>query len=354
MAPKRGRGKTMEELISPSPMRAKKAGRGVALSISKWGTGTKVQIDFDSKWKPIKENATRFSGQLGIIARNGQEVPLTYVSWTGMPDHVLDDIWKKVTDNTYVPDAYKFHCLKVIGNRWSDWKCWVKQRCNDTYWTNEQRLSFTPPQVTTDQWKTLECSEANKSNHAHGDAPRQTGRISFAQLKHEREGRDNGTVEHVYKNKTKKTKDDDIDLFDEESGSIINQFNQCLEEREEHEQDEDYQNEVFTRVMGLDAHGRVRMYGIDITLSQVFGQSSRSSDVNEDTIRDEVEREYKTNIDALKAKHECEIEDLRSKYSEVNSKLHLVMTHIGFHVNTTPSESGHVCMEIVMKSLDHN
>ncbi|TQE03077.1 hypothetical protein C1H46_011248 [Malus baccata] len=94
-------------------------------------------------------------------------------------------------------------------------------------------------------------------------------------------------------------------------------------------------------VMGLDAHGRVRMYGIDITLSQVFDQSSRSSDVNEDTIRDEVEREYKTNIDALKAKHECEIEDLRSKYSEVNSKLHLVMTHIGFHVNTTPSESGH-------------
>ncbi|TQD69664.1 hypothetical protein C1H46_044803 [Malus baccata] len=139
-----------------------------------------------------------------------------------------------------------------------------------------------PDHVLDDIWKKVtECSEANKSNHAHGDAPRQTGRISFAQLKHEREGRDNGTVEHVYKNKTKKTKDDDIDLFDEESGSII------------------------------------------------------------DTIRDEVEREYKTNIDALKAKHECEIEDLRSKYSEVNSKLHLVMTHIGFHVNTTPSESGH-------------
>ncbi|KAM0981096.1 hypothetical protein ACFX1X_014497 [Malus domestica] len=102
MAPKRGRGKSMEELIPPSPIRAKKGrsqarpsqqhgqsenqsegirkGRGAALSISEWGTGTKVHIDFDSKWKPIKENATRFSGQLGIIARNGQKVPLTYVS----------------------------------------------------------------------------------------------------------------------------------------------------------------------------------------------------------------------------------------------------------------------------------
>ncbi|KAM2735898.1 hypothetical protein PS2_023661 [Malus domestica] len=93
--------------------------------------------------------------------------------------------------------------------------------------------------------------------------------------------------------------------------------------------------------MGPDACGRVRMYGTGITPSQVFCQSSRSSNVNEDTIREE-------------AKHESEIEDLRSKYSEVRSKLHLVMTHIGFHVNTSPSGSGHVCMEIVMKSLDHN
>ncbi|KAM1253997.1 hypothetical protein ACFX2I_042006 [Malus domestica] len=432
MAPKRGRGKAMEELIPPSPMRAKmgrsqarpsqqcgqsssqprlsrpsqhitlnqtqqqppitrrtqsqletqlqqnpsasscgdeplatplnktgenqsegiRKGRGAALSISEWGTGTKVHIDFDSKWKPIKENATRFSGQLGIIARNGQRVPLTYVSWTEMPDHVLDDIWKEVTDNTDVPDAYKFHCLKVIGNRWRDWKCRVKQRWYDAYLTDEQRLSFTPPQVTTDQWKTLvkywglpnikEYSEANKANRAHGGAPHRTGRTSFAQLKHEmrEKGEKTDRLSMFIKTRTKKTKNDDRDLFDEESGHIINQFNQCLEEREEHEQDEDYRDEVFTRVMGPDAYGRVRMYGTGITPSQVFCQSSRSSNVNEDTIREEVERQYKTKIDDLKAKHESEIEDLRSKYSEVSSKLHLVMTHIGFHVNTSPSGSG--------------
>ncbi|CAN6707643.1 unnamed protein product [Malus baccata var. baccata] len=273
MAPKRGRGKSMEELIPPSPMRAKK-GRPQARPSQQRG---QIHIDFDSKWKPIKENATRFSGQLGIIARNGQKVPLTYVSWTEMHDHVLDDIWKEVT-------------------------------------TDEQRLSFTPPQVTTNQWKTLvkywglpnvkEYSEANKANHAHGSAPHWIGRTSFAQLKHE------------------------------------NQFNQCLEEREEHEQNEDYREEVFTRVMGHDAHGRVRMYGTGITPSHVFSQSSRSSNVNKDTIREEVERQYKTKIDDLKAKHEYEIEDLRSKYSEVSSKCHLVMTHIGFHVNTSPSRSG--------------
>nr|XP_028949345.1 TMV resistance protein N-like [Malus domestica] len=240
----------------------------------------------------------------------------------------------------------------VIGNRWRDWKCRVKQRWYDAYLTDEQRLSFTPPQVTTDQWKTLvkywglpnikEYSEANKANRAHGGAPHRTGRTSFAQLKHEmrEKGEKTDQLSMFIKTRTKKTKNDDRDLFDEESGQIINQFNQCLEEREEHEQDEDYREEVFTRVMGPDAYGRVRMYRTGITPSQVFCQSSRSSNVNEDTIREEVERQYKTKIDDLKAKHESEIEDLRSKYSEVSSKLHLVTTHIGFHVNTSPSGSG--------------
>ncbi|CAN6691994.1 unnamed protein product [Malus baccata var. baccata] len=244
------------------------------------GTETKVHIDFDCKWKPIKENAIKFSGQLGIIARDSQKVPLTYVSWAEMLDHIIDDIWKEVMDITDVPDAYKFHCLKVIDNRWRDWKCRKREKID--------RLSM------------------------------------------------------FIKTQTRKRKNDDEDLFYEESGDIVNQFNECLEEREDHEQDEDYREEVFTRVMGHDAHGRICMYEIGTTPSQMFGQSSRSFDVNEDSIREEVERQYKTQIDNLKSKHESEIRDLQSKYNEVSSKLHLVMTHIGLQVNTSASESGHV------------
>ncbi|RXH83316.1 hypothetical protein DVH24_005569 [Malus domestica] len=266
------------------------------------GTETKVHIDFDCKWKPIKENAIKFSGQLGIIARDSQKVPLTYVSWVEMLDHIIDDIWKEVMDITDVPDAYKFHCLKVIDNRWRDWKC---------RWVDEQRLFFTSLQVTTDPWKTLKREKID--------------RLSM-----------------FIKTQTRKTKNDDEDLFDEESGDIVNQFNECLEEREDHEQDEDYREEVFTRVMGHDAHGRICMYEIGTTPSQVFGQSLRSFDINEDSIREEVERQYKTQIDNLKSKHESEIRDLQSKYNEVSSKLHLVVTHIGLQVNTSASESGHV------------
>ncbi|CAL9012839.1 unnamed protein product [Prunus brigantina] len=98
----------------------------------------------------------------------------------------------------------------------------------------------------------------------------------------------------------KKKKNDDEEIFDYESANIINQFNQYLEERDEHEQDEDYREEVFTKVMGPDGHGRVRMYGTGITPSQVFGQSSRVSDINENSIREELERQYQSQLDDLK------------------------------------------------------
>ena len=76
-------------------------GRGAACSIAEWGTGTKLHIDFNTKWKwkPIKENAQKFSTQLVVIAQNARKVPLTKISWSGMPNHIIDDIWKDVQVN---------------------------------------------------------------------------------------------------------------------------------------------------------------------------------------------------------------------------------------------------------------
>ncbi|PRQ27510.1 hypothetical protein RchiOBHm_Chr6g0306081 [Rosa chinensis] len=89
--------------------RAKK-GRGAACGMPEWGTGKIAHIEFDANWMPISENGKGFSSQLGILARDGQKVPLTFTSWTAMPDDLLDDIWKDVKDNTDVPDEYKHHC----------------------------------------------------------------------------------------------------------------------------------------------------------------------------------------------------------------------------------------------------
>lgn len=72
-------------------------GRGAARSIPQWGTGNILHVTFDPEWKPVKANASLFSSQLGIIARNGKKIPLTYPTWNDMPDDILDDIWKDIT-----------------------------------------------------------------------------------------------------------------------------------------------------------------------------------------------------------------------------------------------------------------
>ncbi|XP_021800222.1 uncharacterized protein LOC110744538 [Prunus avium] len=128
------------------------------------------------------------------------------------------------------------------------------------------------------------------------------------------------------KTRTKKKKNDEDEVFDEDSADFINQFNQCLEERVEDEQDESFREEIFTKVMGIDAHGRVRMYGDGVTPSQVFGQKS-NSDNNENRMTEELEKQYQSKID-----------DLQSKLNEVSSQLNQVMIHLGFQ--TTPEEIG--------------
>ncbi|CAB4316875.1 unnamed protein product [Prunus armeniaca] len=204
-----------------------------------------------------------------------------------MPDHILDDIWKDVQDNTDVPYAYRSHCLKVVGNKWGDWKCRLTK-----YETNEEHLAITPAQVPTDQWKILVkywglpdvkgCSKANKANCALRSAPHRIGRTSFAK----------------------------------------NQFNQYLEEREEHEQDEDYREEVSTKVMGL--------MDMDIV-----------SDIKENSIREELERQYQSQIDDLSLIMNLNLE-ISFKYEDLSSQIHLMKAHVGFQVNPTESGSGHV------------
>ncbi|XP_062008482.1 uncharacterized protein LOC133725289 isoform X1 [Rosa rugosa] len=343
--------------------RAKK-GRGAACGMPEWGTGKLIHIEFDANWMPISENGKGFSSQLGILARDGEKVPLTYTSWNAMPDDILDAIWKDVKDNTDVPDEYKQHCLKVVGSRWRDWKCRVKTQWYDKYETDEQRLTFIPSQVVGEQWKILvkywglpqikEMCETNKSSRAQGGGvPHRTGRKSFARLRKEmmENGEKTDRVSMFVKTRAMKTKDDDgqpIEIHDEEATAVISQFNEYLEERPD-EQDNTFREEVFTKVMGEDAHGRVRMYGTGVTPSQVFG-NSKAYETNEkrtieemDRKYEEMEKNYQTKLDDLKLSHESQLGDMKLKYDDVSNRLNLLMSHVGIQVNPSGSTSEQVC-----------
>ncbi|KAL6272273.1 hypothetical protein ACE6H2_022965 [Prunus campanulata] len=71
------------------------------------------------------------------------------------------------------------------------------------------------------------------------------------------------------------------------------------------------------------------MYGTGITPSQ-------------NSIREELERQYQSQIDDLKSHYESKLGDLQSKYEDLSSQIHLMKAHVGFQVNPTESGSGQI------------
>ena len=76
-------------------------GRGCAKGIKEWGTGKKLDIQFDGNYCPIGDNVAKLTTQLGIIVQNGNIVPLTFLDWNNVPDDIIDAIWKDVNVKVY-------------------------------------------------------------------------------------------------------------------------------------------------------------------------------------------------------------------------------------------------------------
>ncbi|PRQ27511.1 putative transposase, Ptta/En/Spm, plant [Rosa chinensis] len=185
--------------------------------------------------------------------------------------------------------------------------------------------------------------ETNKSNRARGGAPHRTGRKSFARLRKEimENGEKTDRVSMFVKTRAMKTRNDDgqpIEVHDEEATAVISQFNEYLRDMPEDEQNDTFREEVFTTVMGEDTHGRVRMYGIGVTPSQVFGNSKTSETTEKKTI-EEMEKKYQTKLDDLKESHESQLGDMKLKYEDVSNRLNLLMAHVGIQVNQSGSTS---------------
>ena len=71
-------------------------GQGFARGIKEWGTGTKIQVKFDDKFQPVKNDGKKLKGQLGLIVRSGHRVPLTYLNWNVMHVDIKENIWHEV------------------------------------------------------------------------------------------------------------------------------------------------------------------------------------------------------------------------------------------------------------------
>ncbi|CAL5390971.1 unnamed protein product [Camellia sinensis] len=144
-------------------------GRGCAKGIREWGTGTKLDIQFDENYCPIRDNVSKLTTQLDIIVRNGNIVPLTFLDWNTVLDDILDAIWKDVKDNLNIcPEEYKPICMKNCNSTWKDHKnkikCkYFKPRSEDPNLKDDVPLHIVPSQweELVEYWRTSDAEVFN-------------------------------------------------------------------------------------------------------------------------------------------------------------------------------------------------
>lgn len=60
-----------------------------------WGTGKVMQLELKDN-KVVGDNAVFFSSQLGILAKDGNKLPLSYTDWRAVLDTSKNLIWAEV------------------------------------------------------------------------------------------------------------------------------------------------------------------------------------------------------------------------------------------------------------------
>ncbi|KAL6578964.1 hypothetical protein OROMI_009180 [Orobanche minor] len=160
-------------------------GRGHAKIGFEWGTGKVMFLKLNTKNQVIGSNAVSFSSQLGILAKDGNKLPLTYTDWRAVSTIQKDLVWQEVKENTDLPDTYKKNCMKKLGKLWKDWKNRLKKK----YYTphryeslDSEALTKCPPRVEAAQWPMLVKYWSSKNSKKLSKANKKVGSKSNFQL----------------------------------------------------------------------------------------------------------------------------------------------------------------------------
>ncbi|THG22192.1 hypothetical protein TEA_002952 [Camellia sinensis var. sinensis] len=256
-----------------SSLTSTRRGRGCAKGIKEWGTGKKLDIQFDGNYCPIWDNVAKLTTQLGIIVRNGNIVPLTFLDRNNVPDDIIDAIWKDVKDD--VP-------MRIVPSQWEELV---------EYWR------------TSDAEKI--ASRNAKNRRAHGIA-HTTGRTTFSQIRHEMTSKGESTDKMNVWLMTRRV-DDPEDEFNRQL-SMLHEDGRTLEAR----------NAIFHELIGHDGHGYCRTYGRIVPRRAVYkdgagpSQSTPQPSTIEqitqqvraelrDELREELRAEFSTHLQQMRA-----------------------------------------------------
>lgn len=70
--------------------------RGSAKLGFEWGTGVVMMLQLDEDDNVVGNNSGAFATQLGILAKDGNKLPLSYTDWRAVPTSQKDLVWTEV------------------------------------------------------------------------------------------------------------------------------------------------------------------------------------------------------------------------------------------------------------------
>ncbi|KAJ8630445.1 hypothetical protein MRB53_023768 [Persea americana] len=226
----------------------------------------------------------RRPGDKLIVQFNAEGQPVT--KWADVSDQAKEKMWRHIQEFAVVDEERKKWVLQSLGKKYRDYRKDMKDKYYSSWNTDEKRLQHRPPDVSSEDWAWLvgywgnpevqAVAAKNKANRSRQTVKHTGGTKSFARYRDEEtrkrtDGSIPSRVDLFIRTHTRK----DGTPVDEKSAEIISKFREL--NATQGGSSSSIGDDIYTKVMGAERHGRVRGYGLGPTPTSVFGSTSSQS-----------------------------------------------------------------------------
>ncbi|KAM3281409.1 hypothetical protein P3S67_028430 [Capsicum chacoense] len=240
---------------------------------------------------PTKAVVTEFFSFLGTLARNWTFCPLN-LTWTKLKTH--DKMWSYIQEKYDIPNNGKDWAIRsdVV---FRGCKSRLKKDHLYAYPNDEirraKRPTFVPEPIFEDllvYWNSEEAentSKTNKENRKKFKYPHTMGKTSFALIREEKKMENSGALSNKEFFMATRTRKPDR-IYKDTSEEITNKIVEMERVETQESEDGTQSTDAFTKAMGPNHHGRVRLLGRGVTktLLKQKASDSRSSSKSDELV----------------------------------------------------------------------
>ncbi|CAL5358284.1 unnamed protein product [Camellia sinensis] len=276
---------------------------------SDWNPSGGILHIVPNELNQVVDGYTPLASRLGVLARDGNLMPLTYRTWSHVPKENKERIWREVKVNTDADESMKKFVLASVRKKWREWKARVKQMGYTPFDNDADRLTHRPERVHEHQWRSLvyywgtrkaqKKSTKNKEIRKKKTLNHITGRKPFSVVRVEETNKKNGVLATRLEvwmagySKDNKPSNDKVAEVMTQMKDLGAQSNATDEE-------------IITQVLGPERPGRVRTYGLGPSPTDVFGGGYRQSQEQTRIIQMQVQEQ----LNQYKAQMEMQMKEM--------------------------------------------